>query len=100
MSAGDIIRLEGKRYRVDAIGFTEIPMPAPTGVAAQFLGALFVSHYLVVAEGVGRTTESPFGRDLTTEQKLAACDISTRNGFIADEAAGTRPASANCKPVC
>jgi hypothetical protein len=24
-----------------------IPMPPPTGVAGQFLGALFVSHYLV-----------------------------------------------------
>ena len=24
-----------------------IPMPAPTGVAGQFMGALFVSHYLV-----------------------------------------------------
>jgi putative oxidoreductase len=24
-----------------------IPMPPPTGLAAQFLGALFVSHYLV-----------------------------------------------------
>jgi putative oxidoreductase len=24
-----------------------IPMPPPTGTAAQFLGALFVSHYLV-----------------------------------------------------
>jgi putative oxidoreductase len=28
--------------------FPFLPMPAPTGVAAQFLGALFVSHYLVV----------------------------------------------------
>lgn len=25
-----------------------IPMPPPTGVAAQFFGALFVSHYYVV----------------------------------------------------
>jgi hypothetical protein len=25
-----------------------IPMPPPTGVAGQFLGSLFVSHYLVV----------------------------------------------------
>lgn len=25
-----------------------LSMPAPTGVAAQFMGALFVSHYLVV----------------------------------------------------
>ena len=25
-----------------------IPMPPPTGVAAQFMGALYVSHYLVV----------------------------------------------------
>lgn len=25
-----------------------IPMPPPTGVAGQFLGALFVSHFLVV----------------------------------------------------
>ncbi len=25
-----------------------IPMPAPTGVAGQFMGALFVSHYLAV----------------------------------------------------
>jgi putative oxidoreductase len=25
-----------------------IPMPAPAGVAGQFMGALFVSHYLVV----------------------------------------------------
>lgn len=25
-----------------------IPMPPPAGVAAQFMGALFVSHYLVV----------------------------------------------------
>jgi putative oxidoreductase len=25
-----------------------IPMPPPPGVAGQFLGALFVSHYLVV----------------------------------------------------
>jgi hypothetical protein len=25
-----------------------LPMPAPTGVAAQFIGALFVSHYLSV----------------------------------------------------
>jgi putative oxidoreductase len=25
-----------------------IPMPPPTGVAAQFLGALFVSHFLAV----------------------------------------------------
>jgi putative oxidoreductase len=25
-----------------------LPAPAPTGVAAQFLGALFTSHYLVV----------------------------------------------------
>jgi putative oxidoreductase len=25
-----------------------IPMPPPTGVASQFMGALFVSHYLVV----------------------------------------------------
>lgn len=25
-----------------------IPMPPPTGVAAQYMGALFVSHYLVV----------------------------------------------------
>ncbi len=24
-----------------------IPMPAPTGLAGQFMGALFVSHYLV-----------------------------------------------------
>ena len=25
-----------------------IPMPPPTGIAAQFMGALFVSHYVVV----------------------------------------------------
>jgi hypothetical protein len=25
-----------------------LPMPAPTGVAAQFFGALFASHYLSV----------------------------------------------------
>ena len=25
-----------------------IPMPPPAGIAAQFMGALFVSHYLVV----------------------------------------------------
>ena len=25
-----------------------IPMPPPTGIAGQFMGALFVSHYLVV----------------------------------------------------
>jgi hypothetical protein len=30
VSVGDIIRLEGKRYRVDAVGFTEIPEWAPT----------------------------------------------------------------------
>jgi len=29
VSVGDIIRLEGKRYRVDAVGFTEIPESAP-----------------------------------------------------------------------
>jgi hypothetical protein len=29
VSVGDIVRLEGKRYRVDAVGFTEIPEPAP-----------------------------------------------------------------------
>jgi putative oxidoreductase len=28
--------------------FPFLPMPAPTGVAAQFLGALIASHYLVV----------------------------------------------------
>ena len=28
--------------------FHFIPMPPPTGVAAQFFGALFTSHYLVV----------------------------------------------------
>jgi hypothetical protein len=28
VSVGDIIRLEGKRYRVDAVGFTEIPESA------------------------------------------------------------------------
>ena len=28
--------------------FNFIPMPPPTGVAGQFLGALFVSHFLVV----------------------------------------------------
>lgn len=28
--------------------FQFLPMPVPTGVAAQFLGALFVSHYLAV----------------------------------------------------
>jgi hypothetical protein len=30
VSVGDIIRLEGKRYRVDAVGFTEIPEWAQT----------------------------------------------------------------------
>jgi hypothetical protein len=25
-----------------------IPMPAPSGVAGQFMGAMFVSHYLVI----------------------------------------------------
>ena len=29
VSVGDIIRLEGKRYRVDAVGFTEIPTLQP-----------------------------------------------------------------------
>ena len=30
-------------------GFLQfIPMPAPTGIAGQFAGALFLSHYLVV----------------------------------------------------
>ncbi len=29
VSVGDIIRLEGKRYRVDPVGFTEIPESAP-----------------------------------------------------------------------
>lgn len=29
-----------------------IPFPPPTGVAAQFMGALFVSHYLVLIFGV------------------------------------------------
>jgi hypothetical protein len=29
VSVGDIIRLEDKRYRVDAVGFTEIPESAP-----------------------------------------------------------------------
>jgi hypothetical protein len=29
VSVGDIVRLEGKRYRVDAVGFTEIPESAP-----------------------------------------------------------------------
>jgi hypothetical protein len=29
VSVGDIIRLEGKRYRVDPVGFTEIPELAP-----------------------------------------------------------------------
>jgi hypothetical protein len=29
-----------------------IPMPPPSGVAAQFLGALFVSHYLAVVFAV------------------------------------------------
>jgi hypothetical protein len=29
VSVGDIIRLEGKRYRVDAVGFTEIPELEP-----------------------------------------------------------------------
>jgi len=29
VSVGDIIRLEGKRYRVDTVGFTEIPESAP-----------------------------------------------------------------------
>ena len=28
--------------------FNFLPMPPPTGVAGQFLGALFVSHYLAV----------------------------------------------------
>ncbi len=30
VSVGDIIRLEGKRYRVDAVGFSEVPEWAPT----------------------------------------------------------------------
>jgi hypothetical protein len=30
VSVGDIIRLEGKRHRVDAIGFTQMPESAPT----------------------------------------------------------------------
>jgi putative oxidoreductase len=30
-------------------GFLQfIPMPPPTGIAAQFMGAMFLSHYLVV----------------------------------------------------
>ena len=29
VSVGDIIRLEGKRYRIDAVGFTETPESAP-----------------------------------------------------------------------
>ena len=29
-----------------------IPMPAPTGLAAQFAGAIFVSHYWVVVFGL------------------------------------------------
>jgi putative oxidoreductase len=29
-----------------------IPMPPPSGVAGQFMGALFVSHYLVVVFGL------------------------------------------------
>ena len=32
--------------------FHFIPMPPPTGVAGQFLGALFVSHYLIVIFGI------------------------------------------------
>jgi putative oxidoreductase len=32
--------------------FNFIPMPPPTGVAAQFMGALFVSHSLVAIFGI------------------------------------------------
>jgi hypothetical protein len=38
VSVGDIIRLEGKRYRVDAVGFTEIP-EAASAVQASASGS-------------------------------------------------------------
>ena len=36
VSVGDILRLQGKRYRVDAVGFTEIPELAPAIHTAPF----------------------------------------------------------------
>lgn len=45
--------LEGVIFLVFGLnGFLRfIPMPPPTGVAAQFMGALFVSHYLMIIFG-------------------------------------------------
>lgn len=36
VSVGDIIRLEGRRYRVDAVGFNEIPEPASAITSPPF----------------------------------------------------------------
>lgn len=45
--------LEGVIFLVFGLnGFLHfIPLPPPTGVAAQFMGALFVSHYLMIIFG-------------------------------------------------
>lgn len=45
--------LEGVIFLVFGLnGFLHfIPFPPPTGVAAQFMGALFVSHYLTIIFG-------------------------------------------------